>query len=978
MKSKPLSAVYGLLLVIWLSPVFTTNLYAENYTVGTSAELGNALSDMPLGLSSHITLTADISFYGDIYMNRGTKVTFHLAGHILTVNGLTRADMLSEIKIDDAQAGSVLNAFGGIMVNSRGSSVTVTNAADPAYYQVPAGAYDGGTILIKGYLHSAHETAIQCYGKDDHGKPSSVTIDGDVISSYDGNCVIADDSGTINIHGNLQSASSGAMADYAGQITIDGNVDCGIGYGVYAKRASTIIVNGVITAPLPIALVSSDLPPTNQTVQDGYTIYTRSGADVSMVKVKIQGATQPPTVITGMPSAITSGQAAVTGEISSDGGASVSERGFVYGLAVNPTTADNKVTAGSGTGIFNGMLVGLTENTPYHVRAYGTNSAGTAYGEDKAFTTLSTGTLAVSATTLNIAAANGSTNTFDITSNISWNVTASQAWLSPSPGSGNGNSSITVTATANPLTIPRTATVTVSGNGVADHTITVTQSAGTPEEIDCLSFVLTNEGDDRMIDRLTESGCTNLYQAMIYLRNHMAGDAPARLTSQLDFLITEVMNFPAGEVFTASLSQFTGAGNSPVGINADGTIKRADFTVYNYDGQPGFKRYTGDYLFTYSESDDQNIFLGASEIDLGGGVVKIVRYSAFAVAWNMVSAITVEAAATDDTAILQIDNKTPSARNKTWEITLSTGTVKADVSLSDLAMTGLPNGFSCTAEKGAGNDIVIALSGTAPFAITNDHQVSVVVRGSAVTETGSQDSEAITLNLWSTGPGTTFVLTNEGGLIDKLIASGKGSMNLHELLEFLKPASGDIITDRFLKTLESTPAGGEVFHQTLGNFTGSNNPVCINIDGSLRINDIFGNDYDKAPGYNSFSIQLASIGRIRCTTPDRADNYIDAGERMGQRYLAFAIAWIYEPASSINANSSAPVSIYPNPCTDGFHVNGLQAPATLYLYDMSGKIVGHEVLNGDAYISMGTLSRGFYFCRIRLGSIDWKSRIVKN
>jgi hypothetical protein len=1062
MKTRLLPAFYGVLLVICLSPVFPTNLFAENYTVGTSAELDDAISSLPIGLSSHITLTADITFTGEIYVNRGTKLTFHPAGHILTVYGFIRADMLSEIKLDDTQAGSVLNAFGGVRAGSRGSSITVTNASDP--FLIAAGAYDGGTILIKGNLLDSYDTAIQCYGKDDHGNPSSVTVGGNVKSSDEGYAMVADDSGIINVHGNFQSASSGAMAGYSGLITIDGNVDCASGYGVYAYHSSTIIVNGVITAPLPIALVSSDLPPTNQSVQDGYTIYTRSGADISMVKVKIQGANQTPSVITGVPSAITVSQAAVTGEISSDGGAVVSERGFVYGLTVNPTTADTKVVAGSGTGSFNSTLIGLTENTPYHVRAYGTNSVGTAYGDDKAFTTLTSGALMVSSTTLNIAATNGSTSTFDITSNINWTVAVNGAWLIPSPASGTGNARITITAEANPLTIPRIATVTVSGTGITDKTITVTQAAGTPQESDCLSFVLTNEGDDRMIDRLVENGCTNLYQAMVYLRNHMAGNAPARLTSQLDFLITEVMNFPDGVVFTTALTHFTGAENSPVGINADGTIKLADFSIYNYDGQPGYERYTGDYLFTYSDNDDQNIFLGSSEFNLGGGVVKIVNYKAFAVAWNMVSTIKVAGSATDDTAILKIDNKTPSTMDKTWEITITTGTVKAVVSNSDLEITGLPFGFSYTAEKDAGNSIIITLTGTATYVMTNDHVVAVIVKGSAVNETGAQDSESITLNLWSIGPETTFVITNEGGLIDKLIASGQGSKNLYELLQFLKPVSGAIITDRFLKTLESTPAAGDIFHQTLGDFTGLNNPVCINIDGTLRVNAIFGNDHYNASGYTSVAMQLASIGRIQYTKANSADNYIDAGESIGQRYHAFAIAWIYELTLSINStiltlastdgssgsikvtsntgwyaqsdqdwltvspesgfgngtimvtaeanplttmrtaivsvggldvatqtilvrqdthtgieiNISDPISIYPNPFTDGFHIKGLQTPATLYLYDMSGKIVGKEVLNGDAFISLGTLSRGLYFCRILSGSFEWESRIFKN
>ncbi len=42
---------------------------------------------------------------------------------------------------------------------------------------------------------------------------------------------------------------------------------------------------------------------------------------------------------------------------------------------------------GSGTGSFTSNLTGLTANTTYYVRAYATNSAGTAYGNQVSFTT---------------------------------------------------------------------------------------------------------------------------------------------------------------------------------------------------------------------------------------------------------------------------------------------------------------------------------------------------------------------------------------------------------------------------------------------------------------------------------------------------------------------------------------------------------------------------------------------------------------
>jgi uncharacterized protein (TIGR02145 family) len=52
-----------------------------------------------------------------------------------------------------------------------------------------------------------------------------------------------------------------------------------------------------------------------------------------------------------------------------------------------PTTSNFKTTDGSGINTFTSNLTGLTSNTTYYVRAYATNSAGTAYGNQVSFLT---------------------------------------------------------------------------------------------------------------------------------------------------------------------------------------------------------------------------------------------------------------------------------------------------------------------------------------------------------------------------------------------------------------------------------------------------------------------------------------------------------------------------------------------------------------------------------------------------------------
>jgi len=75
------------------------------------------------------------------------------------------------------------------------------------------------------------------------------------------------------------------------------------------------------------------------------------------------------------------GSSVVTGgNISSDGGTSVTARGVCWSTAADPTITSNKTTDGTGTGVFVSSLSGLNTWTKYYVRAYATNGVGTFYG----------------------------------------------------------------------------------------------------------------------------------------------------------------------------------------------------------------------------------------------------------------------------------------------------------------------------------------------------------------------------------------------------------------------------------------------------------------------------------------------------------------------------------------------------------------------------------------------------------------------
>jgi len=108
-----------------------------------------------------------------------------------------------------------------------------------------------------------------------------------------------------------------------------------------------------------------------------------------------------------------------------------------------------------------------------------TGTKGNGYLKDYGFFCLKYSnkakSLSVSINTLTIASQANSSKTFNITSNIAWQATSNQTWLSLSSTSGSSNATILLTASANLNTSSRTAIVTISGTGVSVQTITVTQ-----------------------------------------------------------------------------------------------------------------------------------------------------------------------------------------------------------------------------------------------------------------------------------------------------------------------------------------------------------------------------------------------------------------------------------------------------------------------------------------------------------------------
>lgn len=170
------------------------------------------------------------------------------------------------------------------------------------------------------------------------------------------------------------------------------------------------------------------------------------GNDITFTTTSVN-ATLTTTAVTN----ITSSTAVSGGNITSDGGAAVTARGVCWSTSANPTISDNKTTDGSGKGVFTSNITGLQPATTYHVRAYATNSVGTAYGNDISFTTLP-GLPVVTTNTVTSITQTTATSGGNVTSNggaavtergVCWGTSSGPTISGSHVASGSGNGTFT-------------------------------------------------------------------------------------------------------------------------------------------------------------------------------------------------------------------------------------------------------------------------------------------------------------------------------------------------------------------------------------------------------------------------------------------------------------------------------------------------------------------------------------------------------
>ena len=99
-----------------------------------------------------------------------------------------------------------------------------------------------------------------------------------------------------------------------------------------------------------------------------------------------------PSVTTNAATSVTVTSVTLNGNVTSDGGSTVTARGFYFGTNSN-ATSNPTYGSGSGTGAFSLNRTGLVGSTTYYFAAYATNASGTTVGSTLSFTTQAAVTL---------------------------------------------------------------------------------------------------------------------------------------------------------------------------------------------------------------------------------------------------------------------------------------------------------------------------------------------------------------------------------------------------------------------------------------------------------------------------------------------------------------------------------------------------------------------------------------------------------
>jgi hypothetical protein len=183
------------------------------------------------------------------------------------------------------------------------------------------------------------------------------------------------------------SSISGTSATGGGTITSDGGATIttrGVVWGTTTGSSTFSATSGTGTGSY-VSNLSGLTPATTYFVR---AFATNSVGTVYGPETSFVSTATAPILSTTAASSIGKLDAVSGGTITNNGGSPITASGICWSTSATPTIANSKTTDGTTSGTFTSTMTGLAMGTTYYVRAYATNSIGTAYGAAQSFTTL--------------------------------------------------------------------------------------------------------------------------------------------------------------------------------------------------------------------------------------------------------------------------------------------------------------------------------------------------------------------------------------------------------------------------------------------------------------------------------------------------------------------------------------------------------------------------------------------------------------
>lgn len=290
-----------------------------------------------------------------------------------------KSNEISAITADSATVSGSVESDLGDAITERGFVWSVQTNPTTSSSKIIVGSGKGSFISKIGKLNSVTRYYVRAYAVSDQGihygnQISFVTISSIPIVSTTSISTITRN--TANSGGNVTSSGGASV--------VQKGVCWSTAINPTTSNSRTVDGSGIgaFTSTL------TGLNPNTTYYVRAYAINSLGTGYGNSIQFRTLAA-QIPSVSTTSPTSITQISASSGGFVSNDGGAIVTQRGICWSTFQNPTISNSRTSDGSGVGTFSSSVNGLTAGTTYYVRAYATNSVGTAYGSQQVFTTLS-------------------------------------------------------------------------------------------------------------------------------------------------------------------------------------------------------------------------------------------------------------------------------------------------------------------------------------------------------------------------------------------------------------------------------------------------------------------------------------------------------------------------------------------------------------------------------------------------------------